>query len=211
MRPASPQQVRSHAASRAAVALMCAWVSATASASAASACSFMSGRFSSNRTMCWTCSLSAAPRPTSDCLITRGAYSLIGMRRRTTVASAAPRAWPSFSAEVADLSMNTVSIATCCGCHSSSSRLQPFAQQAQARREILRIEQLQRLRMHERAAAVGGDIDDAEAGALRTGVDPEDSGSRRQLTPIRRRHPRRGRRWSRRSGRRPCLPASAAA
>src|SRR5690606_5938440 len=59
---------------RIAVALMCAWVRATASASAASACSFISARFSNNRTMCCTCNLSAAPRPTSDCLMTRGAY-----------------------------------------------------------------------------------------------------------------------------------------
>src|SRR5690606_18404474 len=110
---------------RPAVALMCAWVSATASASAASACSFASGMFNSKRTMCCTCALSAAPRPTSDCLISRGAYSLTGSLRRTTVASAAPRAWPSFSAEVADLSMNTVSIATCCGCHSSSRASRP--------------------------------------------------------------------------------------
>ncbi len=104
---------------------MCAWVRATASASAASACSFIAERFSSSRTMCWTCSLSAAPLPTSDCLITRGAYSLIASLRRTTVAIAAPRACPSLSADIADLSMNTVSMATCCGCHWSSTRSRP--------------------------------------------------------------------------------------
>src|SRR5690606_36028276 len=110
---------------RPAGALMCAWVRATASAAAASACSLASAMFSSRRTMCCTCDLSAAPRPTSDCLISLGAYSLTGNLRRTTVARAAPRACPSFSAEVADLSMNTVSIAICCGCHSSSSASSP--------------------------------------------------------------------------------------
>src|SRR5690606_22563980 len=73
---------------RPAVALMCAWVRATASASAASACSRASAMLSSRRTMCCTCALSAAPRPTSDCLINRGAYSLTGSLRRTTVARA---------------------------------------------------------------------------------------------------------------------------
>src|SRR3546814_6575391 len=52
---------------RPAVALMCAWVKATASASAASACRLVSPMFSSKRTMCCTWALSAAPRPTSDC------------------------------------------------------------------------------------------------------------------------------------------------
>src|SRR5690606_32019368 len=109
---------------RPAVALMCAWVRATARASAASACSFCVPRFSSKRTMCCTCAFSAAPPPTRDCLTRRGAYSCTGRPCRTTVAMAAPRACPSFSAEVADLSMNTDSIATTSGrhCASTSSR-----------------------------------------------------------------------------------------
>src|SRR3546814_4877261 len=44
---------------RPAVALMCAWVKATASASAASACSLVSPMFSSKRTTCCTWALSA--------------------------------------------------------------------------------------------------------------------------------------------------------
>src|SRR6185312_5144252 len=104
--------------SRATLARTCACVSAIASASAASACSF-SRRFSRTPTMCWTCVLSPAPVPTTDCLTSRAAYSLIVSPRLTTAQIAAPRAWPSFSAESAFFETNTRSTAHSCGAYSA--------------------------------------------------------------------------------------------
>src|SRR5690606_12265714 len=107
-----------------AVARTCAWVSAMARASAASACS-LPGNPSMAATMCWTWALSAAPVPTTASFISRAAYSDTGRSRSTTALIAAPRAWPSLSAESALRPTNTCSIATSCGRYSSTSPVNP--------------------------------------------------------------------------------------
>src|SRR6185437_6434705 len=99
----------------------CAWQRATASASAASgAIRPWSPR--SVRIMCATWTFSAAPEPTTASLIARGAYSKTG-RPFGTAHSAAPRAWPSFSALSTFRLTNTRSMATSPGaCAAMSSR-----------------------------------------------------------------------------------------
>src|SRR5690606_10006801 len=77
---------------------VCACASAIASASAASACS-LPGRSSSRPTMCCTCAFSPAPVPTTACFTSRAAYSVTPRPWCTTAQIAAPRAWPSLSAE----------------------------------------------------------------------------------------------------------------
>ena len=154
-----------------------------------------------------------APLPTSDCLISSARTRAPAGRRRTT--APAPRRAPGRASARKSrighehrLDRDLVRAAT-----ASSSASRPSHSSAQARAgNRPASSSFERLRMHDsvqRPSAV--DVDDADAGALRAGVDSEDVGSRRQPTPIRRRRPRRGRRWSRRSGRRPCPPASAAA
>src|SRR5690606_11234869 len=107
-----------------AVARTWAWVTAMARASAASACS-LPGSPSIAATMCWICALSAAPVPTTASLTSRAAYSLTGRSRRTTALIAAPRAWPSLSAESALRPTNTCSMATSSGRYSSISAARP--------------------------------------------------------------------------------------
>ena len=49
--------------------------------------------------MCCTCSFSARPLPTRPCLTAAGVYSNTGISWITIALIAAPRAWPSFSAD----------------------------------------------------------------------------------------------------------------
>jgi hypothetical protein len=51
--------------------------------------------------MCWIWALSAPPVPTTASFTSLAAYSLTGRSRSTTALIAAPRAWPSLSAESA--------------------------------------------------------------------------------------------------------------
>src|SRR5690606_7938290 len=99
---------------RRALARTWAWVMAMASASAASACR---RPFSPSiaPTMCCTWALSAAPLPTRASFTWRAPYSCTGRSCMTTAQIAAPRAWPSLSAESAFFDMNTCSIATSSG------------------------------------------------------------------------------------------------
>src|SRR5690242_16720399 len=98
---------------------VCACASAIASASAASACS-RPGSCSSRPTMCCTCALSPAPVPTTACFTSRAAYSATPRPWCMTAQIAAPRAWPSLSAESALCATNTRSIATSCGAYSAT-------------------------------------------------------------------------------------------
>src|SRR5690606_12208854 len=107
---------------REALARTWAWVMAMASASAASACS-RPFRPSIAPTMCCTWALSAAPLPTTASFTWRAPYSWTGRSRITTAQMAAPRAWPSLSAESAFFDTNTCSIATSSGrCSSRIAR-----------------------------------------------------------------------------------------
>src|SRR5262249_52789256 len=72
---------------------VCAWQTATASASDASA-EMRPCTLSTARIMCATCVFSAPPKPTSASLMARGAYSNTGIATGTAH-SAAPRACPS--------------------------------------------------------------------------------------------------------------------
>src|SRR5699024_214412 len=76
---------------RAAVRMWWAWHSATAAASAASACSF-SDVPSRTPIMCWIWAFSARPRPTMAFLICVGVYSLTGRPAAAPAQIAAPRA-----------------------------------------------------------------------------------------------------------------------
>src|SRR6202034_257703 len=89
-RPACPTRVTPAARTSAARRRVCAWQTATASASAASADN-RSPMPSNALTMCATWNFSAAPEPTSASLIARGAYSNTGIPPGTAH-SAAPRA-----------------------------------------------------------------------------------------------------------------------
>src|SRR5690606_15482346 len=122
--PLRPHAVRSATPKRLALARTCAWVMATASASAASACS-RPDRPSITATMCCTCFLSAPPLPTRPSLISLAAYSLTGRSRATQAATAAPRACPSLSADIALLDRNTCSTATSSGAYCSISAHSP--------------------------------------------------------------------------------------
>src|SRR5690606_22841745 len=107
---------------RCALARTWAWVMAMARASAASACS-RPLRPSMAPTMCCTWALSAAPLPTRASFTWRAPYSLTGRSCMTTAQIAAPRAWPSLSAESAFFDTNTCSIATSSGrCSSMTAR-----------------------------------------------------------------------------------------
>src|SRR5947208_141422 len=99
----------------------CAWHTATASASAASAPG-RSASPSSVRIICATWNFSAAPEPTTASLMARGAYSNTGTASGMAH-SAAPRACPSFKALSALRLTNTRSTATSAGwCWDISAR-----------------------------------------------------------------------------------------
>src|SRR6185437_8403010 len=78
---------------------VCRWQIATASASDASSELGFSSSSSSDRTMCCTCVLSAAPYPVSALLISRGEYSKTGRFSAAAACIATPRTWLSCSAE----------------------------------------------------------------------------------------------------------------
>ena len=61
----------------------------------------------------------------SRCLTAAGVYSNTGSSSITTALIAAPRAWPSFSADAALRDTNTCSTATSCGRHSSNTSWTP--------------------------------------------------------------------------------------
>src|SRR6185369_7964435 len=83
---------------RRAVARWCAWVIATASASAASEPAIFAPG-SSRATIAWTCAFSALPTPTTAFLTSRAAYSPTSIPARAAVMMMTPRAWPSFSVD----------------------------------------------------------------------------------------------------------------
>ena len=65
--------------------------------------------------MCCTWLLSAAPVPTTACLIFLASYSKTARPRLAPATMAAPRAWPSFNAESALLAIKTFSMASSSG------------------------------------------------------------------------------------------------
>src|SRR5580658_998204 len=101
----------------------CAWHTATASASAASAPG-RSVSASSTRIMCATWNFSAAPEPTTASLTARAAYSNTGTPAGMAH-SAAPRACPSLSALSGLRLTNTRSTATSAGACSHTSATRP--------------------------------------------------------------------------------------
>src|SRR5690606_11154555 len=109
---------------RCALARVWAWVTAMARAPAASACRRpLRPRIAP--TMCCTWALSAAPLPTRASFTWRAPYSLTGRPCMTTAQIAAPRAWPSLSAESAFFDTKTCSIATSSGRWASMTARSP--------------------------------------------------------------------------------------
>src|SRR5690606_933978 len=91
-----------------------AWQSAMARASAASAWG-LAVSFNRFITICCTWVLSASPRPTTDCLTLRAAYSDTGNPFSTAARIATPLACPNFNTESAFFAMKTCSMAACSG------------------------------------------------------------------------------------------------
>ncbi len=110
------------------------------------------------------------------------AYSCTGRSRSTTALMAAPRAWPSFRAESGLRAMKTFSMATFVRLPGRDGLAQAVQQAAQPLRKIVRAQQHQRRMVDMRDLACAIDIDDADAGALRAGVDAEDAGH--SVSPI---------------------------
>src|SRR4029077_16139328 len=107
-------ELADHAAPRARAARCWAWQMATASASAASEVDAVEAG-NSIRTIIATCRFSAWPTPTTVFLTRFAAYSATGRPVRASVASATPRAWPSFSADCGSRLMKVSSTAASCG------------------------------------------------------------------------------------------------
>src|ERR1700733_6382048 len=103
-----------HAAPRARPTRCWAWQMATASASAASEVDAVEAA-NSILTIIATCRFSAWPTPTTVFLMRFAAYSATGRPVRARVASATPRACPSFSADCGSRLMNVSSTAASCG------------------------------------------------------------------------------------------------
>ncbi len=93
---------------------------ATASASAASAVAAVEAG-KSILTIIATCRFSACPTPTTVFLMRLAAYSATGRPLRANVASATPRACPSFSADCGSRLMKVSSTAASCGPSRSTS------------------------------------------------------------------------------------------
>ncbi len=112
------------ALARARLTRSCAWVMATASASAASG---LSGRAlgSRNLTISATCAFSAWPLPTTVFLMRLAEYSQTSRPARAGATSATPRAWPSFSADCGSQLTKVSSTAASTGSRSAMTPSSP--------------------------------------------------------------------------------------
>ena len=135
------------------------------------------GTLAAARAACGSCEPPGTSRPrrepTTASLMARGAYSNTGTPCGMAH-SAAPRAWPSFSALSTLRLTNTRSTATSAGCVLGQQGLQALEDQAQARRRR-GVRPRSGSRARRPRAVVPRHLDDAEAGAPRTRVEPEDA------------------------------------